>query len=81
MKLKNYQKDALDNLDKFLQIFVSHPERELHEIYKKFKDSSEDIYLRNMPGYHDVIEGVPNVCLKVPTGGGELENFMQLFKA
>ena len=71
MKLKNYQKDALDNLDKFLQIFVSHPERELHEIYKKFKDDSEDIYLRNMPGYHDVIEDVPNVCLKVPTGGGK----------
>lgn len=27
--------------------------------------------LNGMPNYNDVLNGVPNVCFKVPTGGGK----------
>ncbi|MBQ9895919.1 MAG: DEAD/DEAH box helicase family protein [Synergistaceae bacterium] len=73
MQLKNFQRDALDNLDKFLQIITNEPKLELWDAYKKFCDESSDPYIKikGKKFYHDDIEGVPRVCFQVPTGGGK----------
>ncbi|MBQ3444962.1 MAG: DEAD/DEAH box helicase family protein [Selenomonadaceae bacterium] len=66
MILKDYQAQAIKNLEDFLQLLD-----ENKSISKSFADfwTSRDVTPR--PPYQNNIPGVPQVCFKVPTGGGK----------
>ena len=66
MILKDYQQTALDDLEDFLTILDD--EKSLTAAYKKFW---EDRDVPAKPPYQNSISGVPQVCFKVPTGGGK----------
>lgn len=62
MELKPYQKEVLKNLASYLEILAE----------KKNLDAAWNEYHgEELPRYKDRIKGVPNVCLKIPTGGGK----------
>ena len=62
MELKPYQKEVLKNLASYLAILAE----------KKNLDAAWNEYHgEELPRYKDRIKGVPNVCLKIPTGGGK----------
>ena len=62
MELKNYQKAVLADSDNYLEILAT--EKNLEATWQKYHGETE-------PRYKDRIKGVPNVCLKIPTGGGK----------
>ena len=71
MQLKDYQRKVLDNLCSFIE-YASHSE--LKTAYRKvWEDNNvlvgEGHFLKEYQ--NDKLVGVPNVCLKVPTGGGK----------
>lgn len=65
MILKDYQQQAIQNLEDFMKLLD-----ENKSISQSFKDfwSSRDV---QAPPYQNNILGVPQVCFKVPTGGGK----------
>ena len=66
MILKDYQQQAIKNLEDFLKLLD-----ENKPISRSFKEfwASRDVQAR--PPYQNNISGVPQVCFKVPTGGGK----------
>ena len=66
MILKDYQQTAIRDLEDFLKILDE--KNSLSEAYKVFWES-RDVQAR--PPYQNNISGVPQVCFKVPTGGGK----------
>lgn len=70
MELKSYQIDTMNDLRLFLNTLV-----EKQSIRKAYNDVWENkgvsIGPNGMPTYNDEIAGVPQVCFKVPTGGGK----------
>jgi len=65
MQPKSYQIDALRDLERFLQLT-----REDGNYATAFRSLWEEKGVR-VPDYRDLLAGVPNVCFKVPTGGGK----------
>ena len=66
MILKDYQKNAISDLENFLELVDQ--TNSLSEAYKRFWE------LRDVPAkppYTSTIANVPQVCFKVPTGGGK----------
>ncbi len=66
MILKDYQQTAIQDLEDFLKILDE--KNSLPETYKIFW---EDRDVPAKPPYQNNISGVPQVCFKVPTGGGK----------
>lgn len=70
MELKRYQADVIENLSRFLSLI-----RDGHsaaKAYEKFWNEKQvTVGFGGLPAYQDMLPGVPNVCLKVPTGGGK----------
>lgn len=70
MELKNYQKDVISDLSRFLTHLNA-----LHDISKAYEalwyDKSVSVGAGGMPPYRVNIPNVPEVCFKVPTGGGK----------
>jgi type III restriction enzyme len=71
MELKQFQRAVIDQLSRFLSLL-----QETGDISKSFKIFWEERgvnagYGGGMEGYRHSIPGVPDVCLKVPTGGGK----------
>lgn len=66
MILKDYQQTALEDLEDFLQILDA--EKSLPTAYKKFWENRD---VPAKPPYQNNIPGVPQICFKVPTGGGK----------
>ena len=66
MILKDYQATAIQNLEDFLRLLD-----ENKSISKSFEEfwASRDVTTK--PSYQNNIAGVPQVCFKVPTGGGK----------
>ena len=65
MILKDYQAQAIKNLEDFLQLLDEN--KSINEAFKKFW-ATQDL---NAPDYQNNIPHVPQVCFKVPTGGGK----------
>ena len=63
LKLKKYQDDALATLREFLQLCQSKPSDNAFASIMATQGRSEV--------YQETFQGVPNVCLRVPTGGGK----------
>ncbi|WP_086287184.1 DEAD/DEAH box helicase [Campylobacter sp. P0085] len=64
MELKSYQKKAINDLKSYLECLDSYGIKEGWNKY--WRDMGV-----NAGKYHDKIKAVPNICAKVPTGGGK----------
>lgn len=70
MELKKYQKRVITDLTDYLTQL--HEQDTLSEAYRAFWESRQIPVGRDgIPGYQNVVDGVPHVCYKVPTGGGK----------
>jgi type III restriction enzyme len=69
MELKNYQKGVLKDLRAYLKC-LSAPD--LNQAWKKYwEDRDFRVGRDGIPPYRHDLPGIPNVCMKVPTGGGK----------
>ena len=66
MILKDYQKNAISDLENFLELVDQ--TNSLSEAYKRFWEMRD---VPAKPPYTSIIANVPQVCFKVPTGGGK----------
>ena len=71
MELKNYQRNVIDGLARYLELLKQ--TGDINEAYRTFWNERGVELGRpgKMPEYQKIIAGVPDVCLKVPTGGGK----------
>ncbi|MBQ7630838.1 MAG: DEAD/DEAH box helicase family protein, partial [Selenomonadaceae bacterium] len=65
MQLKNYQQTAINSLEKFIELLVE--TKSLQTAYKMTCAESDIPSAK----YCETLPGVPQVCFKVPTGGGK----------
>lgn len=71
MELKNYQENVLKDLDTYIEniLLTRNPGKAYDKLWK---DKGVRVGGANgLPLYNDILQGVPSVCLKVPTGGGK----------
>lgn len=70
MELKNYQKRVLGDLQTYLAQLQSTDS--LSEAFRGYwLEKQVPVGLDGLAPYQNLIEGVPHVCYKVPTGGGK----------
>lgn len=71
MELKKYQKDVIDDLSRFLALIVEG--RSVTQAYKAFwEEKHVPVGFKGMEPYNSVLgNDIPDVCIKVPTGGGK----------
>jgi type III restriction enzyme len=72
MKLKNYQRQVIIDLNRFLELLVE--KQNISEAYKLLwteKGFPVGLGDDEMPPYNTEMKGIPQVCFKVPTGGGK----------
>lgn len=70
MELKNYQKKVMDNLTSYMNCL-----NRCNNVISGWREywfrQDINVGFDGVPGYNNVIKGVPHVCMKVPTGGGK----------
>ena len=66
MELKNYQRKVIADLTRYLELL-----NETMHYKAAFRRFWEEKSAPALGLYRDVIPGVPNLCFKVPTGGGK----------
>lgn len=70
MELKNYQKSVMKDLNRFLVLLSE--KQSIRKAYSLlWEEKGVSIGPMGMPSYNSSLQGVPHVCLKVPTGGGK----------
>lgn len=71
MELKNYQKTVINDLVRYIELLRQ--TEDMNEAYSAFwRERGVELGRPGkMPEYQNIIAGVPDVCLKVPTGGGK----------
>ncbi len=70
MELKNYQIDVMNDLRHFLNALVE--KQSIKKAYNSvWETKGVPVGMTGMPPYNDDLPGVPQVCFKVPTGGGK----------
>ena len=70
MELKNYQKAVIRDLERYLEILMK--TKNIETAYTRlWQEKNVKVGFGGMPKYQNILPGVPNVCLKVPTGGGK----------
>lgn len=70
MVLKQYQKRVIADLTSYLS-FLTETDS-LSEAYRDYWASKQvPVGSEGLPSYQNIIESVPHVCYKVPTGGGK----------
>ena len=70
MELKNYQKVVMRDLSRFLDLLSE--KQSIRQAYSElWEEKGVSIGPLGMPVYNPSLQGVPHVCLKVPTGGGK----------
>ena len=70
MELKKYQKRVITDLTDYLAQLNEQPT--LGDAYAAFWQSRQiPVGSDGIPGYQNIVDGVPHVCYKVPTGGGK----------
>lgn len=70
MEMKMYQKMVINDLSRFLSL-LSEKQSIRHAYRALWEEKGVPVGTAGMPPYHMVLQGVPHVCLKVPTGGGK----------
>ena len=70
MELKRFQKDVIADLTRFLALLSE--KQNIPKAYEAFwNEKNVPIGLTGLSPYRTEIPGVPDVCFKVPTGGGK----------
>lgn len=72
MELKKYQKKVIDDLSRYMELLDS--TQNISLAFKKYweeKSVSVGVNKDDFLPYQQIISGVPDLCLKVPTGGGK----------
>lgn len=70
MELKTYQKNVISDLKRFLALLVE--SQNISCAYKTlWEEKGVPVGIDGVPTYHSEISGVPQICFKVPTGGGK----------
>ena len=70
MELKNYQLQVIRDLERFLELLIE--KQSINSAYSNLWNEKEvNVGIDGMPPYNSVLAGVPQVCFKVPTGGGK----------
>lgn len=70
MELKNYQKNVIGDLTRFLALLGE--KQSISAAYNTlWEEKNVPVGLGGMPYYKSILKGVPEVCFKVPTGGGK----------
>ncbi|QQO07578.1 DEAD/DEAH box helicase [Breznakiella homolactica] len=70
MELKNYQKAVIRNLSSYLDSVNT--ENNVIAAWKSYWLGQDiNVGFGGVPTYNNVIDGVPHICTKVPTGGGK----------
>lgn len=70
MELKKYQKKVISDLRSYLDHLGK--TESLAEAYENFwQERQVGLGINGVDHYQNIIEGVPHVCYKVPTGGGK----------
>ena len=66
MELKSYQKKVIADLTRYLELL-----NETQNYMTAFEQFWREKSAPALGRYQNVIPGVPNLCFKVPTGGGK----------
>lgn len=70
MELKNYQKRVMNNLAAYMEEVNN--SAGLISAWKNYWEAQDiSVGFGGVPVYNNAIDGVPHVCMKVPTGGGK----------
>lgn len=70
MELKNYQKKVMTNLSTYMEAVNN--SAGLTSAWKNYwKAQDIAVGFGGVPVYNNAIDGVPHICMKVPTGGGK----------
>ena len=70
MELKSYQKSVLSDLTHFLALLTREPS--IRAAYRRlWQEKGVRIGINGLPDYQMRLPNVPEVCFKVPTGGGK----------
>lgn len=70
MELKSYQKVVLNDLYRFLALLTE--KQNIKRAYNAFwEEKGVPVGEMGIPPYNMILQGVPHVCFKVPTGGGK----------
>lgn len=70
MRLKPYQEKVLRDLERYMELLNQH--RDMEQAYNHFwQEQGVPVGLGAVRRYQETIPGVPQVCFKVPTGGGK----------
>lgn len=70
MELKTYQKNVISDLTRFLDLLTE--KQDIAEAYNAlWNEKGVMVGFNGMPNYRSTISNVPEVCIKVPTGGGK----------
>lgn len=70
MELKNYQIQVIRDLERFLELLIE--KQSISSAYSTlWNEKGVNVGIDGMPPYNSELAGVPQVCFKVPTGGGK----------
>lgn len=70
MELKNYQIQVIRDLERFLELLIE--KQSISSAYSAlWNGKGVNVGIDGMPPYNSELAGVPQVCFKVPTGGGK----------
>ena len=72
MELKSYQKNVISDLTRYLELLnEGHNAKSAYAALWNEKNVIVDGGINGMPFYQTQVPGAPEVCFKVPTGGGK----------
>ena len=70
MELKTYQKQVMRDLSAFMNSVNRNAN--LYSAWRSYWfDKDVAVGVGGVPRYNNAIDGVPHICMKVPTGGGK----------
>lgn len=70
MELKNYQKNVISDLTRYLELL--NETGNIGTAYRKlWEKKNVPVGFGGIPAYQNILPGVPDLCFKVPTGGGK----------
>lgn len=70
MEMKRYQKKVIQDLSRYMEFL--NREGNMGKAYTAFwNEKGVNVGFGGVKSYQNILPGVPNLCLKVPTGGGK----------
>lgn len=70
MELKKYQKQVIADLSRYMEL-LRQTSNSITAYRSFWQEKGVPLGEGGLPNYQDILPGVPNLCFKVPTGGGK----------